>query len=72
VRAGRHKNEGKTVGEDPHPKAELRRQLAVAAEWQGGSCDGDRRGVNGGGGWGFEGEEAAAAGYAEPRARAVL
>jgi hypothetical protein len=42
VHAGRWKTEGKRAGEDPHPKAELRRQLAVAAERRGGSYDSDR------------------------------
>jgi hypothetical protein len=42
VRAGGWEIEGKRAGEDPHPKAELRRQLATAAEQRGGGCDGDR------------------------------
>jgi hypothetical protein len=46
VRAGRQKIEGKGAGEDPHPKAELRRQLAVAVERRGGSCNDDQSAVS--------------------------
>jgi hypothetical protein len=42
VRTGGWKTEGKRAGEDPHPKAELRWQLAVAAERRGGGCNGDQ------------------------------
>jgi hypothetical protein len=35
-------NRGERAGEDPHPKAELRLQLAAIAERQGGGYDGDR------------------------------
>jgi hypothetical protein len=61
--ARRRKIEGKRAGEDPYPMAELRRQLAVAAEQQGGGCIGDRSTAS---------MAVAATGYAEPRAQAAL
>jgi hypothetical protein len=42
VRAGGRETEGKWASEDPHPKAELRWQLAAAAERRGGGCAGNR------------------------------
>jgi hypothetical protein len=42
VHAGGGETEGRRSGKDPHPKAELLGQLAVAAGWRGDGCSGDQ------------------------------
>jgi hypothetical protein len=63
---GKGEGRGNQAGEDPHPKAELRRWLAATAEQRGGSCDDDRGAAAR---LGFTRQKAAAAVLAGPRAQ---
>jgi hypothetical protein len=68
--AGSGQGKRNQAGEDPHPKAELRRRLVAIAEQRGGGCDGDRGATaKAAARLGFSRQEAAAAGLTDPRAR---
>jgi hypothetical protein len=72
VRVRGRETEGKRADEDPHPKAELRRQLVVAAERRGGGCNGDQNAASMAAAARVKGREAATAGLTSPRARAAF
>jgi hypothetical protein len=69
MRAGRRKTEGKRAGEDPHPKAELRRQLAAVAERRGAVATATKMRQQWRWRLGHRGQQAAAAGLMGSRAR---